>query len=147
MLIKKFVASIIFLFCASAKANINMQTTCYTYVPQGNTSPIRLILRTYIDTDLKKEVGSFVQYNNSKEIIPLVFAKHSSTDTESPDLGNYEILRIEVSKNKVSGEYTAVQSGAGIRQGKYIRYTNHKTGKSTTFMATGDEDDFCKINK
>ena len=62
-------------------------------------------MRTYEDKDLKKEVGAFIQYSSSKEIIPVVFAKYISTDTDSPGLGNYEISRVEILDSKVNGVY------------------------------------------
>lgn len=131
-----------------AKADVQSETACYVYVPQGQTSkPIQLAVRIYSDNDLKKEVGAFAQYNDSKEIIPLVFIRYVSTDTDSPELGNYEISRIEVNDRKVTGEYVFVQAGAGNAQGKYVKYKNTKTGKSTIFMHTGDGDPSCKINR
>ena len=114
---------------------------------KGKSSKLlQLAVRTYEDKDLKKEVGTFVQYNSSKEIIPVVFTKYTRTDTDSPGLGNYEISRVEVSDGKVNGEYFFVQTGAGSTQGRYVKYTNLKTGRSTIFMHTGDNDPACKIN-
>ena len=143
----RFFIAIIFFSCGFAKAEVQSQTTCYFNVPRDTSSKqIQFALRTYEDEDLKKEIGAFVQYGGSKEIIPLVFNKYTNTDTDSPDLGNYEISRIEISKNKVTGEYIFVQTGAGNTQGKYVKYINYKTGKSMTFMAIGDDDPSCKIN-
>lgn len=131
----------------AAQAGTQVQTECYVRVPPGKDSkPIRMTFRRYMDEELKKEVGSFVQYNNAKEIIPLVLGKHVSTDSDSPELGNYEDTRIEIVGLKVTGEYTFAQTGAGNTQGKYVRYTSAKTGKSVTFQHTGDDDSSCKVN-
>ena len=146
MTIQPFVLGIIFLASGIAKAEVHPETTCYSMVPPGKSSkPVRLALRTYVDQELKKEVGAFVQFNGSKEIIPLVLTRYVSTDADSPDLGNYEISRIEISDKKVTGEYVFVQSGAGITQGKFVKYKNAKTGKVVTFQSAGD-DPSCTIN-
>jgi len=132
--------------CGIARADVQSETACYVYVPRdGSNKPIKFALRTYVDKDLKKEVGAFVQYNSSKENIPLVFTKYVSTDTDSPDLGNYEISRVEIVDKKIAGEYVFIQSGAGNTQGKYVVYTKPKSGKKITFMYTGDNDVDCKI--
>lgn len=135
-------------YAATAQAEIQIETECYVHVPPGKSSkPIRMIFRRYIDQELKQEVGSFVQYNDKKDIIPLVFGKHVSKDIDSPDLGNYEDSRTEIVGGKVAGVYTFVQTGAGIAQGKYVRYTNAKTGESVTLQHTGAEDSSCKVNR
>jgi hypothetical protein len=131
-----------------ARADVQSETTCYMYESQTTASKdILLVVRTYLDNDLKKEVGAFAQYNGSKEIIPLVFKKYVATDTDSPGLGNYEISRIEIKDKKVTGEYIFFHTGAGHTQGKYVIYKNAKTGKATLFMEIPDDNPSCKINK
>lgn len=140
-----FVATLV-LVSGIAKAEIHVETACYSMVPPGKMSkPIRMALRTYVDQDLKKEVGAFVQYNGSKQIIPLVLTRHVSTNTDSPDLRNYEISRLEINEKKVAGEYVFAQTGAGVTQGKYVKYRSAKTGKVVTFQYAGD-DASCKIS-
>ncbi|GGC06369.1 hypothetical protein [Pseudoduganella buxea] len=130
----------------NAQAEIHVETECYVRVPAGKDSkPTRMAFRRYVDQDLKKEVGAFVQHDGSTEIIPLVLARHVSTDTDSPGLGNYEATRTGIVGKKPAGEYTFVQTGAGNTQGKYVRYTNAKTGKAVVFQHTGDDDSSCKI--
>ena len=115
-------------------------------VSVGNSSKaVQLALRIYIDRDLNKEIGAFVQYDGSKKTIPLVLAAYVNTDTDAPDLGNYKISRVEIVDKKVAGEYLFVQAGSGIRQGKYVKYTNARTGKVVTFQYSGD-DPSCRIN-
>jgi hypothetical protein len=143
---KLFFLATAMLSCGIATADVKSETTCYSRAPPGQSSKsIHLTLRTYVDQDLQREIGAFVQYNGSKEVIPLVFTKHVRTDIDSPDLGNYEISRIEISDKKVAGEYVFAQTGAGIAQGKYVTYKNSKTGKVVTFQHTGDDDPACKI--
>lgn len=145
MKLKALFLAVICLGSGMAKAEVHAETSCYSMVPPGKSSkPVRLALRTYVDQELKKEVGAFVQYNGSKDGIPLVLTKYVSTDTDSPELGNYEISRIEISDKKVAGEYVFVQTGAGITQGKFVKYKNAKTGKVVTFQSIGD-DPSCKI--
>lgn len=138
--------AIIFFASGMARAEVHSETTCYSMVPPGKSSkPVRLALRTYVDQELKKEIGAFVQYSGSREIIPLVLTKHVSTDTDSPELGNDEISRIEISAKKVAGEYVFTQSGAGVTQGRYVKYKSAKTGKAVTFQFSG-ADPYCTIN-
>lgn len=147
MLTNRFFIAFILFSCGVARAEIHSETTCYSSVPKGSSSkPLRLAMRNYEDKDLKKEVGAFIQYSSSKEIIPLVFTKYISADTDYPSLGNYEISRVEISDSKINGVYVFVQTGAGNTQGKYVKYTDLKTGKSTIFVHTGDDDPACKIN-
>ena len=146
MNIKPILLTIIVLGSGMARAEVQAETSCYSMVPPGKSSkPIRLALRTYIDQDLKKEVGAFIQYNGSKISIPLVLTKHVNTDTDAPDLGNYEATRIEIVEKKVAGEYVFAQTGAGVTQGRYVKYRNGKTGKVVTFQHAGD-DPSCKVN-
>lgn len=115
-------------------------------VPPGESSKaVQLALRIYVDKDLSKEIGAFVQYDGSKKTIPLVFVKYVGTDTDAPGLRNYKFSRIEIVDKKVAGEYFFVQTSAGIRQGKYMKYTDTRTGKVVTFQYAGDESS-CSIN-
>jgi len=148
MKIRIFFLTMIMLGSGIARADVQSDTACYVHVPHDEVSKhIRFVVRSYFDNDLKKEIGAFVQYNGSKEIIPLVFTKYVATDTDSPGLGNYEISRIEINNKKVTGEYIFYQTGAGHTQGKYVKYINEKTGKTTSFMETDADDPSCKINK
>lgn len=147
-MIKPFLLAISLCCCiTSASADVRSETSCYVRVPPGASSkPIRMTLRTYVDQDLGKEIGAVVQYNGSKDIIPLVFVKYVATDTDSPGLGNHELSRLEIHDRKVAGEYVFVQAGAGLRQGKYVKYTSSTTGKTVTLLYTGPDDPECKIN-
>jgi hypothetical protein len=148
MMIKHVVLAAAFFCATAAQAEIQVETECYVRTPTGKDGKLtRMIFRRYVDQDLKKEVGSFVQYNDTKETISLVFAKHVPTDTDSPDLGNYEDYRTEIVGKKVTGEYAFVQTGAGVRQGKFVRYTSAKTGKPVIFQYIGDDDGSCKVNR
>ena len=143
---RSFLLAIIVFSSHIARADVQLKTACYVHVPRdGYSKSIQFVLHTYVDNDLKREVGAFVQYHSSKEIIPLVFTKYVSTDADSPELGNYEISRIEIIDKKISGEYVFIQSGAGVTQGRYAVYTKYKTGKNIIFMYAGDDDKACKV--
>jgi len=131
-----------------ARADVQSETTCYMHESQTTElKDILLVVRTYLDNDLKKEVGAFAQYNGSKEIIPLVFTKYVAIDTDSPGLGNHEITRLEINDKKITGDYVFFQTGAGHTQGKYVRYKSAKTGKTINFMEISEDNPSCKINK
>jgi hypothetical protein len=146
------------LYCVAANADVQTKVTCYAHAPRSSVDrEIDLVLHVYVDNDLKKEVGSFVQYSVSKEAgafvaysapkepIPLIFTKYVPTDTDSPDLGNYDIYRTEIFNNKVTGQYVFGQTGAGIRQGKYATYKNFRTGKTMSFEFVGDKLSDCNF--
>ncbi|AVR98461.1 hypothetical protein C9I28_24585 [Pseudoduganella armeniaca] len=137
------------LFCgATVRAEIVSETSCYVRTSPGKDArPVQMVFRRYVDQELKREVGAFVQYNQSKDFIPLVFVKHVDTDTDSPELGNHEITRIEIVGGKAAGAYLFVQTGAGNRQGKHVRYTSAKGAKPMIFQHTGDEDSSCRVNQ
>jgi hypothetical protein len=131
-----------------AQAEVVAETSCYVRTSPGKDArPVQLVFRRYVDQELKKEVGAFVQYNQSKDVIPLVFVRRVDTDTDSPELGNHEITRVEIVGGKAAGQYLFVQTGAGNGQGKYVRYTNAKGAKPVIFQHTGDEDSSCRVSQ
>ena len=139
-MIKPIFMAVALLACSSATAEIIVKTACYV----GDTRPnsklsLDLAVRTYIDTTTNKEIGAFAQYNHAKTSIPLVFVKFVSTDTDSPELGNYELTRVEVVDKKVTGEYVFIQTGAGIRQGRYVKYKSANGSKSVILQHIGGE--------
>ncbi|MFI4919854.1 MAG: hypothetical protein ACHP65_09900 [Legionellales bacterium] len=144
---KLLLLTIVMMFYGIARADVQSENSCYFYTPRPDDriKPIHFALRTYFDTDLKKEVGAFVQYNNSKAIIPLVYFKYVPTDTDDPGLGNYEIYRLEIVGKKITGEYMFAQTGAGNQQGKYVRYTNFRTGEKISLQYTSGDEPDCKI--
>jgi hypothetical protein len=85
MKIRALLSIIVMMSYGVAKADVQSEISCYGYVPHSNnhvSKPITFVLHTYVDTDLKKEIGAFVQYNRSTDIIPLVFSKYVPTDTD-----------------------------------------------------------------
>ncbi|AXA94023.1 hypothetical protein [Massilia sp. YMA4] len=123
---------------AYVQAEIVAETSCYARTSPGKDArPVRMVFRRYIDQELKKEVGALVQYNQSKDVIPLLFIKHVDTDTDSAELGNHEMTRVEIVGGKAAGDYLFVQTGAGNRQGKYVRYTSAKAGDGLAGVGGG----------
>ena len=133
----------------TAAAAIQAATTCYVGDSRPNSKVnVQLAVRTYTDTDTdtKKEIGAFAQYNGAKSSVPLVFVKFVPTDTDSPGLGNYELTRVEVVDKKVTGEYRFVQTGAGNRQGRYVTYKSAKFPKPIVLQQGYENDPQCKFN-
>lgn len=147
--IKNLFIATLLLASSIVKANVQVETSCYVHVPRdGTRKHIKLALRTYVDTDLQKEVGAFVQYNDAKESIPLVLKRYRRLDTDSPDLGNYEITRLQIAGDKIAGEYVFSQTGAGNKQGKSVIYRKSATATPVEFMHSGDDEDpACKIRR
>ena len=123
----------------TSQANVNVETVCYGIQPKDHsTEYYGLLMRTYYDTDLQREIGAFVQYNK-KSFIPLVFERITKTDRNDPELGNFELRRTEIINGQATGVYRLIQSGAGVKQGKYLEYRNKKTSESATFFEIGEE--------
>lgn len=142
------IAIVAIIASGSAAAEIATQTDCYVGDSRPNSKVhLQLAVRIYTDTETNKEIGAFAQYNGAKSAIPLVFVKSVPTDTDSPGLGNYELTRVEVIDKKVAGEYVFVQTGAGIRQGRYVTYKSVKFPKPILLQYFGSNDDGdCKFN-
>jgi hypothetical protein len=147
-MIKALFMTIGLIASSNAAEEIQTHTNCYAGDSRPNSKVhVRLAVRTYTDTDTNKEIGAFAQYNDAKLAIPLVFVKFVPTDTDSPELGNYELTRVEVVDKKVTGEYVFVQTGAGNRQGRYVTYKSAKYPKSILLQHSGtDEDPDCRFN-
>jgi hypothetical protein len=146
-MIKSILIAVALLASGTAAAEIKAVTSCYDGDSRPN-SKVRahLAVRTYIDTETNKEIGAFAQYNRSKSSIPLVFVKLVPTDTDSPELGNYELTRVEVVDKKVTGEYVFVQTGAGNRQGRYVTYKSAKYPKPILLQQGYENDPRCQFN-
>jgi hypothetical protein len=146
-MIKLLCMALALLASGTAAAEIEAQTTCYAGDSRPNSKVhAHLAVRTYTDTDTHKEIGAFAQYNHAKSSIALVFVKLVPTDTDSPGLGNYELTRLEVVGTKVTGEYVFVQTGAGIRQGRYVTYKSAKFPKPILLQKTSDDSGDCKFH-
>lgn len=146
-MIKSIFMAVALLASGTAAAEIKAVTLCYDGDSRPNSKVhVHLAVRTYTDTETNKEIGAFAQYNNSKESIPLVFVKFVPTDTDSPDLGNYELTRVEVVDKKVTGEYVFVQTGAGNRQGRYVTYKSARHPRPVLLQQGDENDPRCKFN-
>ncbi len=146
-MIKPLLMALALLASGTAAAEIQATTSCYAGDSRPNSKVnVHLAVRIYTDTETLKEIGAFVQYNNAKSSIPLVFVKFVPTDTDSPGLGNYELTRVEVVDKKVTGEYVFVQTGAGNRQGRYVTYKSAKYPKPVLLQQSDENDPRCKFN-
>lgn len=147
MVIKLFSIALAILASGTAAAEIQAVTSCYAGDSRSNSkATLRLAVRTYTDTETQKEIGAFAQYDGAKSSIPLVFVKLVATDTDSPGLGNYELTRVEVVGKKLTGEYVFTQTGAGNRQGRFVKYKSARFPKPIVLQHTGEDDRDCKFN-
>lgn len=147
-MIKTILVAVALFLSGTAAAEIKSETFCYSGDSRANSQVhLRLAVRAYTDTENNKEIGAFAQYNGAKESIPLVFVKYIPTDVDSPGLGNYELTRVEVVGRKVTGEYVFVQTGAGIRQGRYVTYKSAKYPKPILLQEGYENDPRCKFNE
>ena len=146
-MIKSFFTLLALLATGTTAAEIQAVTSCYVGDSRPNSKVhVHLAVRTYTDTDTQKEIGAFAQYNHAKSSIPLVFIKFVPTDTDAPELGNYELTRVEVVDKKVTGEYVFIQMGAGNRQGRLVTYKSAKFPKPIVLQYIGADDSDCKFN-
>ncbi len=91
-------------------------------------------LQSYSDDDLLANVGAFLRYNNSKSRIPLVF--YDEVQGEGAKEGEYQKFWLEIVGKNVTGEYVEYGNYSGNPGGKYIKYTNFKTNRTTVFRIT-----------
>jgi hypothetical protein len=113
-----------------AIADVVTETTCYVSYRNQN-KPLELVMRTYIDNDLKTEIGAIVKYANSKKAIQLVYAGDTTTDEK---LNNYELKWLEILNHKITGEYVYAKQGAGSGISAYsLTYKNNSSKKETIF--------------
>lgn len=119
-----------------AQDQFEIDKLCFatSVVRDKNDRPIYLLLKTYFDNTLDMEVGAVAKYKSSKFYIPLLFLDRRDTDKDSPALGNFIVRRLEFVSGKPTGEYALIKTGAGIRQGTYLEYTNYKDKKKVVFF-------------
>lgn len=105
----------------SSQAEVKTKTICYGYQPKNRSAEYySVLLRTYYDTELQREIGSFVQYNKNSSI-PLVFDKNINADPDNPELGNFEIRRLEILDGQITGTYLLVQKWRGSQKREVSR--------------------------
>jgi hypothetical protein len=133
--VKLFLLSACFLF-GLANAETTSQTLCF--ISQKNKN-VELVLQTYLDNSLNQQVGAFVKYSTSKEIIPLVYIADNSND-DSIDL---ELHWLEVFEGRITGQYSLLKPKRATILGAYIRYKNLKSKKEVIFSPSGKSDAEC----
>jgi hypothetical protein len=119
---KYFLLAAIFLFAPEAFSEVSTEVLCFS---SSGKNPIQFELRTYFDSDTKWE-GGLVKYSKSKSTISIVLNK---TETEITNKDRpYETTKkwLEISNNKISGEYEMMSQGANIYSMQYTNNTNQK---------------------
>lgn len=126
------------LWLLSANAGVNVESGCYVRTPEGLGKNTQFFLiQSYYDDELQGYVGAFVDYNNSKNRISLVFADEVQGDGVAT--GDYQRYWLEIENKKVTGQYVEYGTYSGNAGGNYIKYTNSKQKKVTLFrIATID---------
>jgi hypothetical protein len=115
------------IFSASpAYSEVISEDYCFS---SGGPAPTRFELRTYHDISSKWS-GAFVKYEKSKVPLSLIFqsTKVEGRNEDQPVLSTDEWL--EVSGNKISGQYEIMSQGATVYS---MTYTNNSTHKKLYF--------------
>ena len=124
---KIFILFALYLFTADAFSKITSEIFCFN---SGGKKPIRFEMRTYFDSDPKWE-GAFVKYENSKNLLTLSLKNTQIyiLDKDRP----YQTTNIwlEISNNKISGEYEMISQGSNIYS---MTYTNVAKKKKFSFV-------------
>ncbi|MEO6856385.1 MAG: hypothetical protein ABI410_08900 [Rhodoferax sp.] len=136
---KLFILITAVFFLNTTNAEITSQTLCFENQKNKN---IELLLRTYVDNEIQKEIGALVKYKSSKNTIPLVFVDDDATG-ESAD---YVLNWLEIFDGKITGEYRLIKPKMATIFGAYVKYKSIKTGKETIFSPSGKSEDECLIN-
>lgn len=113
-------------------AGINKESGCYQQVEKaaGKGTPF-FFFQSYRDDDLEEYVGAFVNYNNSKNRISLVF--HDEIQGEGSSEGEYQKYWLEVINKKVTGQYVEHGNYKGNAGGRYIKYTAFRSNRTVVF--------------
>ncbi|MFM0267798.1 hypothetical protein [Paraburkholderia sediminicola] len=124
--LRDYLKNIILLFLLTntspAYCQINFEDYCFN---SGSENPTRFKLRIYGDK-LSKWTGAFVRYEKSNTPISLVL-EYSETDEIDEDRpAQTTDTWLEISGNKISGEYEMVSQGANVYSMTYTNKFTHK---------------------
>ncbi|CAE6707363.1 hypothetical protein R75461_00922 [Paraburkholderia nemoris] len=109
-----------------AYSQVNFEDYCFS---SGGEKPVRFKLRIYDDIHSKWS-GAFVKYEKSNKSISLVpeYSQNDELDKNHPFQTTENWL--EISGNKISGEYEMISQGANVYS---MTYTNNSTHKKFYF--------------
>lgn len=118
-----------------ANAGVNIEAGCYQQLllPPGGTGSF-FYFQSYRDERIMENIGALLNYNNSKNYISLIF--HDEIQNRGSGVDEYKKYWLEIIERRITGQYVEVGSYGGNPGGRYIKYTNFKTNKVTTFRLT-----------
>jgi hypothetical protein len=106
----------------SAFSKVSTEIFCFN---SGDPKPIRFEMRTYFDSDTKWE-GGFIKYEKSKSLISISL-KNKQTSTLSKEMPQETTKTwLEVSGNKITGEYEFISQGTNVYSMQYTNSNNKK---------------------
>lgn len=112
-------------------AGISSETVCYA---SNDAKPVRFEFHTYYDSS-RKWSGGFVRYENAKESIPVVFFSSTMADDLGGGILESSSKWLEISREKISGEYIFMREGAGTGVSGYVAtYRNYAKNKVRNFV-------------
>lgn len=119
---KLFLSFVVFLFASDAFAHVTSEIFCFS---SGDKKPARFEMRTYFDRDVKWE-GAFIKYENSK--IPIALVLKNTQEEILNKNRPYQTTKtwLEISNNKISGEYEMISQGANIYSMTYTNFGKKK---------------------
>ncbi|MFL9988125.1 hypothetical protein [Paraburkholderia sediminicola] len=105
-----------------AYCQVKFEDFCFS---SGGEKPVRFNLRIYDDINSKWS-GAFVKYEKSKTPISLV-PEYSQTDELDKNRPVQTTEKwIEISGNRISGEYEMISQGTNVYSMTYINNSTHK---------------------
>jgi hypothetical protein len=144
--IRKFLVTVLLVnlqILSGASAATTSETACYV---SDEAKPVRFEIHAYHDP-VRKWSGGFVKYENSREVIPVVFFSSTSVSDLGEEIREPTTKWLEIWHGKVSGEYVLKREGAGTGVSGYVAtYRNYAKNKVRNFVldpAAGFEEAGC----
>ncbi|MGJ7605373.1 hypothetical protein ACSFA7_13635 [Variovorax sp. LT1R20] len=132
--IVKSAVAIVFICLQSlgaVNAGISNETACYV---SNDVKPVKFEFHTYYDSS-RKWSGGFVRYESAKELIPVVFFSSTTADDLGEGMLEPSSKWLEISREKISGEYILTREGAGTGVSGYVAtYRNYAKNKVRNFV-------------
>lgn len=131
---KYFIGLILALISCMTYAGVSIESACYQSEGvhgAGGKGRSFFFFKSYRDEDDHTYIGGFVNYNNSKLSISVVY------DSEVQGVGGYsgdfQRTWLEIVDRKITGQYVEYGNYDGNPGGRYIKYTGYKDGRVVLF--------------
>lgn len=119
---KKIALLIFFMHALPAYSQAFFEDFCFN---SGGNKPTRFNLRIYNDARSKWS-GAFVKYEKSNSPISLVLAYRQIDELDKNRPSQTTETWLEISGNKISGEYEMLSQGTNVYSMTYINNSTHK---------------------